>query len=206
MAREGGQLYTSKWTAIISYKEPISVAGLQPGNFYKINSYKYADGTTRALSGPKTSYIFLLGKFTSGKDVLLSAVKLNRVNPEWFFADLRLALRFNPLTADEIDRVEEETQNDTTTFSRLLKRFPKDGRPIFNIIKGKRRIYEGNYREYKVRSVLSAEYVEVSSDYLKSILTKDWQKTKEKLGRDDATDERDANVKDYIAKDKPQKI
>jgi len=151
------RVFTNNWTNIIADLKPIPHGIMKPGNFYKVVVYKYADPSqTRVLSGLNTAYIFLIGKFIN-KKVLFPSIKLKHVNPELFFDSLRLTL--NNVSEQSIDESEE--------FRFLLKKFPIDGKPLFNILKRKPLIYEGNYREYKMTSIKSVELITLDKEYLK---------------------------------------
>jgi hypothetical protein len=130
---------------------------MKPGNFYKVIVYKYAaDGKTRTLSGLSTSYIFLLGKYID-KQVRFPAIKLKHVNPEQFFTALKILM--GPVNEEKINELEE--------FRFLLRKFQADGAPIFNVLKTKPLIYEGNYREYKMTSIKSVEILNIDKEYLR---------------------------------------
>jgi len=194
--------FITEWKTLIANSVPIAAARIKPGNFYKINVYQYSDGKTRSLSGQTTSHVFVIGKFTKDKETYIAALKLKGVSPEWFFTDIKSAMKFKPLTEKQIDMVSEAHSEDLDEFRHLLLKFPMDGRPLFSIIKRKRRIYEGNYREYKFKSIRSIEYIDIFSNYLKSKTTIKSEKTEEVLKRGDATNTRIADVKKQIVKPK----
>jgi hypothetical protein len=196
------RVFVGEWKALIANSVPISTNRIKPGNFYKLNTYQYTDGKVRSLSGQKTSHIFVIGKFSKDKNTYLAALKLKGISPEWFFEDIKQALKFKPLTDKQIDNVNETYSEDLDEFRHLLLKFPMDGRPLFNIIKRKRRIYEGNYREYKFASIKSIEYIDIFSNYLKSKTTIDSKKTDEVLNRESALNTREASVKKQIVKPK----
>jgi len=151
------RVFTNNWTNIIADLKPIPHGIMKPGNFYKVVVYKYADPSqTRVLSGLNTAYIFLIGKFIN-KKVFFPSIKLKHVNPELFFDSLRLML----------SNVSEQSIDESEEFRFLLKKFPIDGKPLFNILKRKPLIYEGNYREYKMTSIKSVELITLDKEYLK---------------------------------------
>ncbi len=151
------RVFTPKWTNIITDLKPIAHGMMKPGNFYKVVVYKYADPSkTKVLTGLDTAYIFLIGRFTD-KKVFFPSIKLKHVDPELFFDSLRLTL----------DNVSEQSINESEEFRLLLRKFPNDGKPLFNILKRKPLIYEGNYREYKMTSIKSVELIELDKEYLK---------------------------------------
>ena len=151
------RIFTNQWGNIISGVKQIPHGMMKPGNFYKIVTYRYADpAQTKVLSGLNTSYIFLIGRFTD-KKVFFPSIKLKHVNPEKFFDAIRLAL----------DNVSEDGINNAEEFRFLMRKFPNDGKPLFQMLKRKPLIYEGNYREYKMTSIKSVELVEIDKEYLK---------------------------------------
>ncbi len=154
------RVFTKQWENIITDLKTIPHGMMKPGNFYKVVVYKYADPKqTKVLAGLDTSYIFLIGRFTD-KKVFFPSIKLKHVNPELFFNGIRTAF----------DNVSEESINESDEFRMLLRTFPTDGKPLFNIIKTKPIIYEGNYREYKMTSIKSVELVTIDKEYLKDKL------------------------------------
>jgi hypothetical protein len=151
------RIFTPQWDNIISDRKTIAHGLMKPGNFYKVIVYKYAaDGKTRTLTGLSTSYIFLIGKFID-KQVRFPAIKLKHVNPEQFFTALK------PM----MGKIDEETIDELKEFRFLLAKFQLDGAPIFNLLKKKPLIYEGNYREYKMTSIKSVEILTIDKEYIK---------------------------------------
>lgn len=151
------RIFTSQWDNIISDRKTIPHGMMKPGNFYKVVVYKYAiDGKTRALSGVNTSYIFLIGRFVD-KQVIFPAIKLKHVNPEQFFTALKPTMV----------ALKEEVINEAEEFRFLIRKFQADGAPVFNVLKRKPLVYEGNYREYKMTSIKSAELLEIDKEYLR---------------------------------------
>jgi hypothetical protein len=151
------RIFTPQWDNIISDRKTIAHGLMKPGNFYKVIVYKYAaDGKTRTLTGLSTSYIFLIGKFID-KQVRFPAIKLKHVNPEQFFTALK------PM----MGKIDEEIIDELEEFRFLLAKFQLDGAPIFNLLKKKPLIYEGNYREYKMTSIKSVEILTIDKEYIK---------------------------------------
>jgi hypothetical protein len=158
MAEKG--IYIKDWEKIIKASTKISRNQMHPLNFYKVVVYRYADPQqTKVLSGMDTSHIFLLGKFAN-KIYYLPAIKLQHVKPYRFFEALKLSLE--PLTAEFIDKSEE--------FRQLIRKMPMHGKPIFESIKKKPLVYDGNYREYKMTSIQSVELLQIDKEYIKSKL------------------------------------
>lgn len=151
------RIFTPQWDNIISDRKTIAHGLMKPGNFYKVIVYKYAaDGKTRTLTGLSTSYIFLLGKYID-KQVRFPAIKLKHVNPEQLFTAIKPLM--GPIDEEKINELEE--------FRFLLRQFQADGAPIFNVLKKKPLIYEGNYREYKMTSIKSVEILTIDKEYLR---------------------------------------
>lgn len=173
------QSYIQNWKKIFIKEHPVSVRILTPGNFYKIEVYKYTDGVTRNLSGIKTAYIFLIGKYSNKGKTYFATLKLKGVNPLYFFNDIKLMLVTTPLTSAAIDEAYTQTQsNNHSEFSELLKKIRKDGKNLFSAIKTKNRIYEGNYREYILDSIKTVKCIDIDTEFLKNVLTKDSNKSK----------------------------
>jgi hypothetical protein len=158
------RIFTKEWDNIITKFKPLAHGMMKPGNFYKIVVYKYAaDGKTRTLTGLSTSYIFLIGRFVD-KKVKFPAIKLKHVNPELFFDALKPAIA-QPITESEIlDSANLEE------FRILLRKFPSDGAPLYQILKRKPLVYTDNYREYKMTSIKSVDLITIDMEYLKDKL------------------------------------
>jgi hypothetical protein len=158
MAEKG--IYIKDWEKLIKASIKISRNQMHPLNFYRVVVYRYADPQqTKVLSGMDTAYIFLLGKFAN-KIYYLPAIKLKHVKPYRFFEALKLVLE--PLSAEIIDKSEE--------FRELVRKMPMHGKPIFETIKKKPMVYDGNYREYKMTSIQSVELLQIDKEYIKSKL------------------------------------
>jgi hypothetical protein len=158
------RVFTKEWDNIITKFKPMAHGMMKPGNFYKVVVYKYAvDGKTRTLTGLSTSYIFLIGRFVD-KKVIFPAIKLKHVSPEIFFDALQPALKL-PINENEIiDSVNMEE------FRMLLRKFPADGSPLYEILKRKPLVYKDNYREYKMTSIKSVDLITIDMEYLKDKL------------------------------------
>ena len=113
-----------------------------------------------------------------------------------------MALDHKPLNQTDIVEAYENTESGTNSeFSTLLRKFPKDGKPLFNILKNKKRIYEGNYREYKINSIKSVVHLDIDPAYLKLTLTIDSTKQLNKDMASKMTNVRNANIAKETAKD-----
>lgn len=173
------RIYNDNWKKIILSEQEAPIATVKSGNFYKVEVYKYIDGKTRTLSGTKTAYVFAIGRYTNNGKAYFAALKLKHVDPLYFFNDIKLMLTPLPPAAKDVDEAYEDTEdNKNNEFRSLLRKMPKDGRNLFSMIKTKRRIYEGNYREYIVSSIKTIKYLNLDPEFLKTVLTKDAKKTR----------------------------
>jgi hypothetical protein len=183
------QLYTPKWTNLITGFNEIPHGMMKPGNFYKISVYRYADPEkTKVLSGVDTAYIFFIGRYITNGKVHFSALKLKHVSPEKFFDSIRTAM----------DRIDEKKIDESIEFRLLLKHFPKDGRPLFNLIKRVPIIYHDNYREYLMTSIKNVSLIDIDKQYLKSKFLPGYNKNKRVLERKE-----DLNIKQPVVKKNP---
>ncbi len=168
------RIYLSLWEKLFKQTKKVSTTIMKPGNFYKIQVYKYADpAVTKTLAGIDTAFIFLIGKYKGtdekGKPhYYLPALKLKHINPRNFFYALETAT--DSINEEKIDKAEE--------FRLLLRQFPLDGRPLFTLLKKKPLIYEGNYREYKMISIRSVEELQLDKEYLKTKMIRGYSNEK----------------------------
>lgn len=173
---ESTKNYNQEWASIFLKEETISVQKLIPGNFYKILVYKYADGKVKTLAGSNVTYIFLIGRYIKDKNEHIAAIKLKTVDPKYFFDDIKSVFNPNPVTIKKIEEVyENKKSRQNNEFSKLLKSISKDGKNIFSVIKTKKRIYSG-YREYILKNIKNAYYVDINPDFLKVAVTKNSKK------------------------------
>lgn len=201
---ENGRNFLGQWKKVFNISEKIGAGTLNPGNFYKINVYEYSDGVTRSLSGPKEAYIFLLGKFSRDKNKYIAAIKLKGVDPKLFFEYIKLFLRFNPLTKEEIDETyKNQKTNRNNEFSKLLKPIQPDGKNLFSIFKSKKNCMDG-YREYVSNNIKSVEYLDVNPSYLGIKLTKESKTSKNIKLEKEFLNERKAKNAKQISKPKKE--
>lgn len=168
------RIYLSLWGKLFKNTKKVSTTIMKPGNFYKIEVYKYANpAITKTLAGIDTAFIFLIGKF-KGKDekgmphYYFSALKLKHINPRNFFFALESAT----------DSISEEKIDESEEFRFLLRQFPLDGKPLFTILRKKPLLYEGNYREYKMVSIRSVEELELDKEYIKTKMIRGYSNEK----------------------------
>jgi len=174
------RLFLEEWKKVFLTKSKQTAPNnkVNPGNFYKIEVYKYSDGVTRTLSGIKTSYVFMIGRYTRNKQNYYAALKLSNVNPIHFFEDIKLMFATIPVTAEKIDEsyANAKDNNKQDQFSDLLKKIPRDGSNLYSVLRNKVRIFDGNYREYIMTSIKSIRYLDIDPEYLKATITKDAKK------------------------------
>lgn len=169
--------YNNSWKPLFIKEENVSPLTLKAGNFYKIVTYKYSDGTTKTLAGVNESFLFVLGRYKKNKNEYISAIKLKYVEPKIFFRDLKLIFNPYPQNAENIEKIYENTKNNKNDeFSKLLRKFSKDGKNLLSLIKSKNKIYEG-YREYILNNVKISLYLDIDPVYLKTVLVKNSQKS-----------------------------
>jgi hypothetical protein len=150
--------FTGQYLKLFDKTDSISKTGVRPRNFYKINSYTYADGTKKALTGAKAALVFVFGKDTQ----TLYALKVNKIKPEKFFGWLRLLK-----TKRKINWENENELEDLVILS------DKTGRKIFQYIKGKP-IYTGpfdTYRTYTIKNIGNIEKVSFNKGLLQEYLS-----------------------------------
>ena len=151
--------FTLEYDKLVESEKGISKTTLRPRNLYRINSYKYADGTTKSLTGVTSSIVFVFG-VTNDK---VFCVKANDVRPEKFFEWLKTLLVKNLKNWDDVKLMEENI---------ILADRP--GKSIFNsYIKGKQ-IYNQNpcpYRTYNLKGIMNIEQIQLKKDALQKYLS-----------------------------------
>jgi hypothetical protein len=78
--------FTLRYNALINSEESVTKSKIKAHNVYRIESYKYADGTTKSLLGTKSALIFVL----EIKDRKVLCLKISEVDPKKFFQSLKL--------------------------------------------------------------------------------------------------------------------
>jgi len=134
--------YSNQYNIFIQELKPASKATLKPKNVYKIVSYDYADGSSKQLTGVKTSYVFVIGIF----DGKLNCVKISEFTPVKFFSWLK-GLFQTTLTEQKI--MEAEHLRD------VIIRSDKAGSRMFNNLKSSP-LYNINptpYRTYNLSGI-----------------------------------------------------
>jgi hypothetical protein len=137
---------------------------MKQGNFYRLEVYKYADEKigTKRLVGIDTCFVFIIGRFVRDGHNWLASIKLKQVNPDAFFEGIKRACR--PLANKDFDEWE------SWDFKDFMKKYPADGKPLFEYLKTKPRIYRDTYREYKLASIKDCNEVVFNIEYLNTWL------------------------------------
>ena len=142
--------------------DPISKTLVRPKNIYKIIYYQYADGTSKSLSGPETTYVFVIGIY----DKKLVCLKISEIQPDKFFIWLKSIFQ-KSLTNKRIDeskRLDEITirsdRNGSTLYSRYIS-----GKAIITQTKNP-------YRTYNMDGIRQISEVVIKKDTLKEYFNK----------------------------------
>jgi hypothetical protein len=156
--------YNRQWENLIVKELNRPKTMMRQGNFYRLEVYKYADEKigTKRLVGIDTCFVFIIGRFVRDGHNWLASIKLKQVNPDAFFEGIKRACR--PLANKDFD--EWESWN----FKDFMKKYPADGKPLFEYLKTKPRIYRDTYREYKLVSIKDCNEVVFNIEYLKTWL------------------------------------
>ena len=78
--------FTLRYKQFIESEESVSKSKIKPHNVYRIDSYTYADGTTKTLIGNESALIFVL----EIKERKILCLKISEVEPKKFFMQLKL--------------------------------------------------------------------------------------------------------------------
>ena len=151
--------FALQYKPLIESETKVAKTLVLPRNVYRINSYKYSDGTQKTLSGTTSTIVFVIGKTTDKK---LSCIKISDIKPEKFFQWLQ-KLYIKGLT--------EEKWNSAEKLEDLLIETDIKGSKIFNsFIKTNAIIYGDNpniYRTYNLTGIKQIEEVKFKKDVLK---------------------------------------
>jgi hypothetical protein len=149
--------FSQRYNSLILEKKNIGKRLIKPKNIYKIDSYKYADGDVKSLSGKTTSLIFCLGIF----DGKVSCIKIGNLQPNIFFRWIKPILK-KGLTAENFD--DYESLSDLCIDSDLR------GSKLFNSFVKNSTIYNIDpslYRTYNLSGIKIIEEVKLSAESLK---------------------------------------
>lgn len=140
--------FTLQYKPLIESEEKIAKALIRPRNIYRINTYKYTDGTTKTLAGVDSTLVFVIG---ITPDKLLCCLKISLIKPEIFFKWL------NKLFAAGKDEKDVDTAE---TLDELLIFDNRKGEKIFNQFVKTHPIYRKDppiYRTYSIKGIKNIE-------------------------------------------------
>ena len=152
--------FALQYKALIESETSVSKTLVLPRNVYRINSYKYADGKQKTLSGTTSTIVFVIGRTPDKK---LSCIKISDIKPERFFKWLN-KLYIKGLT--------EEKWANAEKLEDLIIEADVKGSKIFNsFVKPDAVMYGDNpniYRTYSLTGIKQIEEVKFKKDVLKS--------------------------------------
>ena len=152
--------FALQYKPLIESETSVSKTLVLPRNVYRINSYKYADGKQKTLSGTTSTIVFVIGRTPDKK---LSCIKISEIKPERFFKWLN-KLYIKGLT--------EETWANAEKLEDLIIEADVKGSKIFNsFVKPDAVMYGDNpniYRTYSLTGIKQIEEVKFKKDVLKS--------------------------------------
>lgn len=90
--------FTLRYKDLIESEQSVTKSKIKAHDVYRIDSYKYADGTTKTLLGTKSALIFVL----EIKDKKVFCLKISEVEPKKFFQSLKLYFN-RALTEEKFD-------------------------------------------------------------------------------------------------------
>jgi hypothetical protein len=152
--------FALQYKPLIESETSVSKTLVLPRNIYRINSYKYADGKQKTLSGTTSTIVFVIGRTPDKK---LSCIKISEIKPERFFKWLK-KLYIKGLT--------EEAWANADKLEDLIIEADVKGSKIFNsFVKPDAVMYGDNpniYRTYSLTGIKQIEEVKFKKDVLKS--------------------------------------
>jgi hypothetical protein len=152
--------FALQYKPLIESETSVSKTLVLPRNVYRINSYKYADGKQKTLSGTTSTIVFVIGRTPDKK---LSCIKISDIKPERFFKWLN-KLYIKGLT--------EEKWTNAEKLEDLIIDADVKGSKIFNsFVKPDAVMYGDNpniYRTYSLTGIKQIEEVKFKKDVLKS--------------------------------------
>ncbi len=151
--------FTQQYNKLFISESSVSRTLILPKEIYKINSYKYVDGTTKSFTGIETALVFCIGVY----DKKLVCVKITNINPTKFLNFLKNILK-KGLKEEQFDKAE--------TLSELCITSDKYGKTIFNTyLKNRQEILiaqnEPTYRTYNLVGIKSIEKLKFDPKVLK---------------------------------------
>jgi hypothetical protein len=149
--------FSARYLPFIDVEEAVSKTLVRPRNVYKIISYEYIDGKTKTLTGPKISYVFVLGIF----EKKLNCIKISEIRPDKFFEWFKTLFK-KALTEEKV--MEAERLEDLIVFG------DRQGNKLFNTyVKGKQ-IYNQNpcpYRTYNLDGIRQISEIKFKKEILR---------------------------------------
>jgi hypothetical protein len=148
--------FTLQYDKFITEEKSVSKTLIRSKNFYRINSYKYADGVKKTLSGKDSGLVFAFGR----NQQTLFCVKLNEIKPEKFFGWLKNVTIKN-IDFDKIEKFEE-----------CVIKSDREGKGIFNLVK-RADFYNQEpspYRTYTIQNIGNIEEITFDKEILKKYI------------------------------------
>lgn len=149
--------FSARYLPFIDTEEAVSKTLVRPRNIYKIISYEYIDGKTKTLTGPKISYVFVLGIF----EKKLNCIKISEIRPNKFFEWFKTLFK-KALTEEKV--MEAERLEDLIVFG------DRQGNKLFNTyVKGKQ-IYNQTpcpYRTYNLDGIRQISEIKFKKEILR---------------------------------------
>ena len=111
--------FSLQYKPLILSEESVSKSQILPRNIYRITSYQYVDGTTKTLSGTKTSIIFAIGITPDKK---LTCIKISDIKPDKFFKWLsqKTGFKFNEGISSKVQGVLNSIINGILNFLKSI--------------------------------------------------------------------------------------
>ena len=154
--------FTLQYKPLIESEEKVGKTLIRPRNIYRINSYKYIDGTTKTLAGIDSTIVFVIG---ITPDKLLCCIKISLIKPDIFFKWLKKLFAAGK---------NEQDVNNAALLEELLIFDTRKGEKIFNQFVKSSPIYKKNppiYRTYSINGIKSIEKVTIKKSVILQYLT-----------------------------------
>jgi hypothetical protein len=154
--------FTLLYKPFIESEEGVSKTLIRPRNIYRINTYKYTNGTTKTLAGIDSTLVFVIG---ITPDKLLCCLKISLLKPDIFFKWLKkiFAAGKNEQDVDKAQLLEELLIFDTRKGEKIFNQFVKPS-PIY-------RRQPPIYRTYSIKGIKNIEKVTFKKSIILQYLT-----------------------------------
>lgn len=129
--------YSNLYRPLIESETIVPPLRLKPRNIYRLKVYEYADGKQKALTGSKTTLVFLIGIF----EKKLHCLKISEVRPDIFFKWLSTIMKRS---------VTDETILDYSELDELVQKSTKSGQPLYTSKIKDKSIYKRKEHIYRV--------------------------------------------------------